>query len=152
MAFVLWVYEKVLVMEDIGLFKQGWQWLGSQKDAYWRARTVLGCCRDKSVMFIEQHWPLVCSACFRLGSILSVCLVYWRECFVRGFQSFIKLGPAMLLLIMWCSLLSLTSMHCLIYVLISMVCSHSSYIGLNLSFLISDLCACFYDLFISFNM
>ncbi|XP_028761033.1 uncharacterized protein LOC114750877 isoform X1 [Neltuma alba] len=107
-------------MEDIGLFKQGWQWLRSQKDAYWRARTSLSCCRDKTAMFIEQHWPLVCSACFRLGSILRLSFFYWKDCIVRGFQSFIKLGPAMLLLIMWCCLLSLTSMHCLIYVLISM--------------------------------
>ncbi|KAF7822511.1 dnaJ-like protein dnj-5 [Senna tora] len=107
-------------MEDIGLFKQGWQWLRSQKDTCWRAQAAVSCCRDKTTIFIEQHWPMVCSGCFRLGRLLSLSLLYWKDCVMRGFQSLIKLGSAMLLLIMWCCFLSLTSMHCLIYVLISM--------------------------------
>lgn len=108
-------------MEDIGLFKQAWQWLRSQKDTCCRARTAVSFCRDKTGLFIERHWPMVCSGCFRLGRLLRLSLIYWKDCVVRGFQSFIKLGSASLLLIMWCFFLSLTSMHCLIYVLISMV-------------------------------
>ncbi|KAJ7981983.1 DnaJ-like subfamily C member 14 [Quillaja saponaria] len=57
-------------MEDIGLFKQGWQWIRSQKEAYCRARNVM--------------------------------------------------GSAMLFIIMWSCFLSLTSMYCLVYVLLSM--------------------------------
>lgn len=111
-------------MEDIGLFKQGWQWLQSQKDACWRARTAVTCCRDKIAMFIERHWPLVCSGCSRLWSLLRLSLTFWKDSALRGFQSFIRFGSVMLLLIMWSCFLSLTSMHCLVYVLVSMVCLH----------------------------
>ena len=124
-------------MEDIWFLKQVWLWLRSQEDACWRARTALCCCRDKTLVFIEQHWPMVCSWFTRLVNLLRLSLLYWKDCAVRGFQSFIKLGSAMLLLIMWSCLLSLTSMYCLVYVLISMVCSLSN--CLNLAFMGSDL-------------
>ncbi|KAI4323155.1 hypothetical protein L6164_022784 [Bauhinia variegata] len=107
-------------MEDIGLFKQCWQWIRSQKDACWRARNAVSCCRDKTAIFVEQHWPMVCSGCTRLGMLLRLSLLYWKDCVVRGFQSSIKLGSATLLLIMWSCFLSLTSMYCLAYVLVSM--------------------------------
>ncbi|KAJ7948890.1 Chaperone dnaJ-domain containing protein [Quillaja saponaria] len=109
-----------MVMEDIWLFKQGWQWIRSQKDAYWRRRTPVSCCRDKTAKFIERHWPMVCSACTRLGGLLRLSLLYWKDCVIRGFQSFTHLGSAMLFLIMWSCLLSLTSMYCLVYILLSM--------------------------------
>ncbi|KAK7243959.1 hypothetical protein RIF29_38774 [Crotalaria pallida] len=107
-------------MEDIGLFKQGWQWLRSQKDACCQARTAATCCRDKIPMFVELHWPLVCNGFSRLGSLLMLSLIFWKDSALRGFQSFIGFGSVMLLLIMWSCFLSLTSMHCLVYVLVSM--------------------------------
>ena len=109
-------------MEDIGLFKQGWQWLKLQKGACCRAQTAVSCCRDKAAIFIEQHWPMVCSVWTKLVKLLWLSLIYWKDSVLRGFQSFIKLGSAMLLLIMWSCFLSLTSIHCLVYVLVSMVC------------------------------
>lgn len=113
-------------MEDIGLFKQGWQWLLSQKGACRRARTAVTCCRDRTGMFVERHWPVVCSGCSKLGSLLRLSLIYWKDSALRGFQSFIRFGSVMLLLIMWSCFLCLTSMHCLVYVLVSMVCLHFS--------------------------
>ncbi|XP_019425625.1 PREDICTED: uncharacterized protein LOC109334352 isoform X2 [Lupinus angustifolius] len=107
-------------MEDIGLFKQGWQWLWSQKDTCCHARTAATCFRDKTAMFIERHWPLVCSGCSRLGSLLKLSLIFWKDSALRGFQSVISFGSVMLLLIMWSCFLSLTSMYCLVYVLVSM--------------------------------
>lgn len=71
-------------------------------------------------MFIERHWPMVCSGCTKTGRLLLLLLIYWRDCVVRGFQSFLGLGSAALLLIMWSCFLSLTSISCLIYVLLSM--------------------------------
>jgi len=111
-------------MEDIGLFNQVWGWLRSRKDACWRARTVVVCCRDKTAMFIERHWPMVCRGCSKLGSLLKLSLIFWKDSAVRGFQSFVKFGSVMLLLIMWSCFLSLTSMYCLVYVLVSMVSIH----------------------------
>lgn len=47
-------------------------------------------------------------------------LIRWKDCGVRGFRSFIGLGSAALLVIMWSCFLSLTSLSCLVYVLLSM--------------------------------
>ncbi|KHG25223.1 DnaJ subfamily C member 14 [Gossypium arboreum] len=79
-------------MEDIGLYKQGWKWLKSQKHVYSKAKTAVGCFRDKMGLLIEKHWPMSCS----------------------------RLGSASLLVIMWSCFLSLTSMSCLLYLLLSM--------------------------------
>ena len=111
-----------LIMEDIGLVKRGRKWLQTQKHAYWRAKTTVGCWRDKIGMFIERHWPMVCNGCARFGRLMRLLLIYWKDCVVRGFNSVIKLGSAALLLIMWSCFLSLTSMSSLLYVLLCMVC------------------------------
>ncbi|BFG28834.1 hypothetical protein CerSpe_151080 [Prunus speciosa] len=107
-------------MEDIGLFKQGWKWLLSHKHVYSRSQTAISGFRDEMGMFIERHWPMVCSGCTKTGRLLLLLLIYWRDCVVRGFRSFLGLGSAALLLIMWSCFLSLTSISCLIYVLLSM--------------------------------
>ncbi|KAL2473179.1 Chaperone DnaJ-domain superfamily protein [Forsythia ovata] len=107
-------------MEDIGLFNQAWKWLQS-KDCYSVARTTVSFFRDKMGIFMERHWPMVCCGCARCGRGLLFLLAHWKTCFVTGFRSFSELGSAALLVIMWSFFLSLTSMSCLLYVLISMV-------------------------------
>ncbi|KAB2032615.1 hypothetical protein E1A91_D05G397000v1 [Gossypium mustelinum] len=62
---------------------------------------------------------LVCSGCVGFCKFLKLVLVYWIDCLVRGFQSCSRLGSASLLVIMWSCFLSLTSMSCLLYVLLS---------------------------------
>ncbi|XP_051124813.1 uncharacterized protein LOC127247129 isoform X2 [Andrographis paniculata] len=106
-------------MEDIGLFNQGWKWLQS-KACCSVSRAALSCLRDKIGIFMERHWPMVCCGCSKLGSSFLLLLVFWRNCVVSGFKSFIGLGSAALLIIMWSCFLSLTSMTCLLYVLLSM--------------------------------
>lgn len=107
-------------MEDIGLFKQAWMWLQSKKDCYSVVRTAAGCFRDKVGIFNERIWPIVCCGCAKLGKLLLILFRYWKDCLVRGCRSFFALGSAALLLIMWSCFLSLTSMSCLVYVLLSM--------------------------------
>ncbi|XWS10300.1 hypothetical protein CRYUN_Cryun39dG0064100 [Craigia yunnanensis] len=107
-------------MEDIGLFKQGWKWLQSQKHVYSKAKTAVGYCRDKMGLLMERHWPMVCSGCVKFWKFSRLLLVYWKDCVVRGFKSCIRLGSASLLVIMWSCFLSLTSISCLIYVLLCM--------------------------------
>lgn len=109
-----------LVMEDIGLFKQAWMWLQSKKDCYSVVRTAAGCFRDKVGIFNERIWPIVCCGCAILGKLLFILFRYWKDCLVRGCKSFFALGSAALLLIMWSCFLSLTSLSCLVYVLLSM--------------------------------
>lgn len=108
-------------MEDIGLFNQGLKWLQS-KDCYSVARTTVSCLRDKIGIFKERHWPVLCCGCAKFGRALLFLLVYWKNCMISGFQSFVGLRSAALLVIMWSCFLSLTSMSCLLYVLLSMVC------------------------------
>ncbi|KAE8669656.1 cucumber peeling cupredoxin-like [Hibiscus syriacus] len=107
-------------MEDIGLFEQGLKWLESQKHVYSKAKTAAAWCRDKVGLLMERHWPMVCSGCVGLCKFSRLVLIYWKNCLVRGFHSCIQLGPASLLVIMWSCFLSVTSMSCLLYVLLSM--------------------------------
>ncbi|KAL6567652.1 hypothetical protein OROGR_001320 [Orobanche gracilis] len=106
-------------MEDIGLFNQGLKWLQS-KHCYSVGWTVLSCLRDKIGIFMERHWPMVCCGCAKLKRGLKRLLVYWKDCSISGFKSFLGLGSAALLVIMWSCFLSLTSLSCLLYVLLSM--------------------------------
>ncbi|CAN4103835.1 unnamed protein product [Withania somnifera] len=118
-------------MEDIGLFKQAWMWLQSKKDCYSVVRTAAGCFRDKVGIFNERIWPIVCCGCAKLGKLLFILFRYWKDCLVRGCRSFFALGSAALLLIMWSCFLSLTSMSCLVYVLLSMAAAGAAvqYLG-----------------------
>ena len=121
----MWCYVTVLVgvlkMEDIGLFKQGWKWLQSKRHCCAGSRTSVMGFRDKIWIFVEVQWPVVCGGCARLGGVLLWLLIYWRDCVVRGIRSIIEMDSAALLIIMWSSFLCLTSMSCLVYVLMSMV-------------------------------
>lgn len=109
-------------MEDIGLFKQGWEWVLSQKHAFSRAKNAMWRVRDRICVFVERHWPMVWGWCSQFWKLLLLSLIYWRDCLFRGFQSVIEFGSASLLVILWSCFLSLTSMSCLIYVVLSMVC------------------------------
>ncbi|KAL3734026.1 hypothetical protein ACJRO7_023386 [Eucalyptus globulus] len=107
-------------MEDIGLFKQGWEWVLSQKHAFSRAKNAMWRARDGICVFVERHWPMVWGWCSQFLKALLLSLIYWRDCCFRGCQSVVGFGSASLLVIMWSCFLSLTSMSCLIYVLLSM--------------------------------
>ncbi|XP_017214856.1 uncharacterized protein LOC108192863 isoform X2 [Daucus carota subsp. sativus] len=131
------------MMEDIGLFKQGWKWLQSKKQFYSVAGTAATCFRDKIGIFRERHWPVVCRVCARLGRVLRLLLIYWKQCFVRGFWSFFGLGSADLLFIMWSCFISLTSMSCLVNALLSMGIAGVAvqYLGYTPGLFIVGLCA-----------
>ncbi|KDP33261.1 hypothetical protein JCGZ_13101 [Jatropha curcas] len=107
-------------MEDIGLVKQRCKWLQKQKHAYSSVKNAALCLSDKIGVFIERHWPIACCGFVRFGRLVTFLLISWKNCFLRGLQSVFKLGSAALLLIMWSCFLSLTSMSCLLYVLLSM--------------------------------
>ncbi|KAG6418883.1 hypothetical protein SASPL_121089 [Salvia splendens] len=129
-------------MEDIVLFSQGWKWLQS-KDCYSVVRTTASCLRDKIGIFKERHWPMVFCGCAKFGRALLFLLVYWKKCCISGFQSFAGLGSAALLVIMWSCFLSLTSMSCLLYVLLSMGVAAAAvqYLGYTPGFFIVGLFA-----------
>uniref|UniRef100_A0A803N6C3 J domain-containing protein n=1 Tax=Chenopodium quinoa TaxID=63459 RepID=A0A803N6C3_CHEQI len=106
-------------MEDIGLVQQGWRWVQSQKYACSFVRTTACCIRDRVWVAIDRHWPMVCNGCKNFCRFVVLVLVYWKDSFLRGFRSLIGLQSVALLVIMWSCFLSLTSISCLVYVLIS---------------------------------
>ncbi|XP_024960726.1 uncharacterized protein LOC112501248 isoform X2 [Cynara cardunculus var. scolymus] len=108
-------------MEDILLLKQAWKWLLSESHCYSvAAMNAARSFRDKIGISIARHWPSVCCGCSRLVKLFCYFLIQWKDCFVRGSRSLFGLGTAALLLIIWSCFLSLTSMSCLLYVLLSM--------------------------------
>lgn len=108
------------MVEDIGLFKQAWKWVCSQKNTCSDAQTALTQILTNVALSVEHHWPMVCAGCSNLGTLLLLWLNHWKTCTFRGFQSFVELGSAALFVIMWSCFLSLTSMSCLGYLLLSM--------------------------------
>ncbi|MQM20934.1 hypothetical protein Taro_053964 [Colocasia esculenta] len=105
-------------MGDIGLFKQGWRWLQSQKPAAVGAQMAVSGVGGGLALLVDHHWPWVYSWCQRLGSFMLLLLRQWRDCVVRGFQSLVGPAPTVLFFILWSCFLSLTSVTCLVYVLL----------------------------------
>ncbi|XP_071692824.1 uncharacterized protein [Rutidosis leptorrhynchoides] len=103
-------------MED--LFNQGWKWLESEN--YFCSMKAGGGLIHKFELFLRKHWPKICSGCGKLGKVLYFLVFHWKDCVFRGFRSFFCLGTVALLIIIWSCFISLTSMSCLLYVLLSM--------------------------------
>ncbi|CAH8356197.1 unnamed protein product [Eruca vesicaria subsp. sativa] len=97
-----------------------WKWVKSQKHMCSDACSAMRSFVEKMGELVERHWPLVCSGCGKLLGLIRLSIVYWKDCILRGFRCSAKLGSASLLLIMWSCFLSLTSLSCLLYVLLSM--------------------------------
>lgn len=111
---------KVAYMGDIGLFRQAWMWLESQKQAFVGTQVAVGCMRDRLVFLVDRHWPLVCRWSMNLGKFMFKLIWLWRHCVVRGLTSLIGLGSTALFVIFWSSFLSFASTVCLLYVLLSL--------------------------------
>ncbi|XP_076952515.1 uncharacterized protein LOC143626254 [Bidens hawaiensis] len=108
-------------MEDIGLVNQGWKWL--QSESYCCSAVAVKAATGlihKFESFVSRHWPRVCYGCARLCRVFCFLLLQWKNCVFRGVESVFGLGTVALLIIIWSCFLSLTSVSCLLYVLISM--------------------------------
>lgn len=108
------------VMDDLGFFKQGWRWFQSRKHLYSDTKSKISCFRDKVVGLIDRHWPVVCKGSLEAWRFVLMLLLQWKECGDRGVRSVVGFGPAALLIIMWSCFLSLTSISCLVYVLLGL--------------------------------
>ncbi|MFS7963829.1 putative DnaJ domain, cleavage inducing molecular chaperone, Jiv, Chaperone J-domain superfamily [Helianthus anomalus] len=108
-------------MEDIGLVNQGLKWVFLE--GYCCSAVAVKAASglvNKAEVFVGLHWPRVCYGCGRLCGLLCLLLVQWKECVFRGFKSVFGLGTVALLIVIWSWFLSLTSVSCLVYVLVSM--------------------------------
>ncbi|KAM0029399.1 putative DnaJ domain, cleavage inducing molecular chaperone, Jiv, Chaperone J-domain superfamily [Helianthus debilis subsp. tardiflorus] len=106
-------------MEDIMLFKPDWKWVLSETHCYSVMKAVW-CFNNAVAGSLARHWPSVCRGCWALAKVLWYSLVRWKDCCVRGSRSLFGLGTAALLVIIWSCFLSLTSMSCVLCVLLCM--------------------------------
>ncbi|XP_076949034.1 uncharacterized protein LOC143621511 [Bidens hawaiensis] len=106
-------------MEDIMMFKPVLKWVLSETHCY-SAIKFASCFKDTVAGSIARHWPGVCRGCETLVKILWWFMVRWKECMVRGSRSLCGLGTAALLVIIWSCFLGLTSMSCLLCVVLCM--------------------------------
>ncbi|KAI3510142.1 hypothetical protein L1887_25673 [Cichorium endivia] len=104
-------------MEEFGVFNEDWKWL--LLESLWCSFAAKNTASGFSV-FIRRHWPNLCYGFRRLGKLLHFLIIQWKDCFLRGCKSVSDLGTAALFVIIWSSFLSLTSMSCLLYLLLSM--------------------------------
>ncbi|KAG0477151.1 hypothetical protein HPP92_013992 [Vanilla planifolia] len=107
-------------MGDIGLFRQGWKWFGSQKQAFMGNPVAISCITESLVRLIDKHWPIISRWSVSLWKLLYKLIWLWRDCVIRGFRSLVFLGSTPLFVILWSCLLSLTSTACIVYVLLSL--------------------------------
>ncbi|WOL15333.1 hypothetical protein Cni_G24114 [Canna indica] len=107
-------------MGGISLFKQGWRWLQSQKQAFVSVRVAASYAGEKIVLLFDRHWPLVYSWCTVSGRFLLRLLLQCTDSAVGGFRSLFTLGSAALFVILWSCFLCLTSTTSLVYVLLSL--------------------------------
>ncbi|OAY81408.1 hypothetical protein ACMD2_01802 [Ananas comosus] len=105
-------------MGDLGLLKQLWNWVYSQRQAFTGFRS---CVREKLIVLVDRHWPTVYRVCLNVGRFLWTVLLQWKDCALGGFWSLISLGSVALFVTMWSCFLCLTSMNCLVYALLSVI-------------------------------
>ncbi|PWA84390.1 dnaJ domain, Cleavage inducing molecular chaperone, Jiv [Artemisia annua] len=104
-------------MEDIMLSKETLKWVLSETHCYAVAAVkCMGCFKETVGVSLARHWPSVCYGCSRLCFLM----MRWKDCLVRGFRSLFGLGTAALLVIIWSCFLCLTSMSCLLALLLTM--------------------------------
>ncbi|RRT36302.1 hypothetical protein B296_00058031 [Ensete ventricosum] len=107
-------------MGGLGLFKQGWKWIQSQKQAFVSVQVAVICVGEKLVLLINRHLPLVCNWCMVAGRLLFRFMLQWKDCVLGGLRSLFTLGPAALFVILWSCFLSLTSTTFLVCMLLSL--------------------------------
>ncbi|CAN6454577.1 unnamed protein product [Victoria cruziana] len=102
-------------MRDIELFNDGFRWVRSQKNV---VQAFLRRLREGVAALADRHGPIFCRWCSQLGKFLLFLLLQWRDCTLRGIGSLLGLRSAALFVIIWSCFLSLTSISCLLYVVV----------------------------------
>jgi hypothetical protein len=108
-------------MEDLGLWKQAWMWVLSQKHILAWAHTAACGSRERLAFLVDRHWPAVSRACATSSRLALAALRQWRGCTARGVLAVASLGPAAVFVILWSFFVCMTSPACAFYALLSLV-------------------------------
>ncbi|CAN6335033.1 unnamed protein product [Urochloa humidicola] len=96
-------------MEDLGLWKQAWRWVLSQKHILAWAHTAACGSRERLAFLVDRHWPAVSRACATSSRLALAALRQWRGCMARGVLAVASLGPAAVFVILWSFFVCMTS-------------------------------------------
>ncbi|GJM95156.1 hypothetical protein PR202_ga11864 [Eleusine coracana subsp. coracana] len=107
-------------MTDLGLWKQGWMWVLSQKHILAWAHTAACGSREQLAFLVDRHWPAVSRACVSSSRLALAALQQWRGCVARGLLAVASLGPAAVFVILWSCFVCMTSPACALYALLSL--------------------------------
>jgi len=108
-------------MEDLGLWKQAWRWVLSQKHILAWAHTAACGSRERLAFLVDRHWPAVSRACATSSSLALAALRQWRGCMARGVLAVASLGPAAVFVILWSFFVCMTSPAWALFALLSLV-------------------------------
>ncbi|XP_062203712.1 uncharacterized protein LOC133905919 isoform X2 [Phragmites australis] len=104
-------------MADLGLWKQAWRWMLSQKHIL--ASAACGS-RERLAFLVDRHWPAVSRTCVSSSRLALAALRQWRGCMARGVLAVASLGPAAVFVILWSFFVCMTSPACVLYALLSL--------------------------------
>ncbi|XP_066383308.1 uncharacterized protein [Miscanthus floridulus] len=107
-------------MADLGLWKQAWMWVLSQKHILAWAHTAACGSRERLAFLVDRHWPAVSRACATSSRLALAALRQWRGCTARGVLAVASLGPAAVFVILWSFFVCMTSPACALYALLSL--------------------------------
>lgn len=107
-------------MSDISLVEQFLEWIQQQKHLYLATKTATLKAADYVRFLVVQNWPIIYSWSVYFGRLLLVMAKKWLDCSLRGMGSLIRLSSAAYHVLLWCTVLSTTSMSGLLFVLISL--------------------------------
>uniref|UniRef100_A0A0D9Y1C9 J domain-containing protein n=1 Tax=Leersia perrieri TaxID=77586 RepID=A0A0D9Y1C9_9ORYZ len=104
-------------MADLGLWKQAWGWVLSQKHILTWAHMAASGGTERLAFLVDRHWPAVSRTCVSSGRLVLAALRQWRGCAARGILEMASLGPASVFVILWSCFVCMTSPACALYAL-----------------------------------
>ncbi|MED6209271.1 hypothetical protein PIB30_053128 [Stylosanthes scabra] len=94
----------------LSIFTAVTEWLTRQKPLFLSfSNATLKTC-DNLRMKIKKAYPVVLKWLMHLGNIMLLLSVFWLDCAIRGFDSFVRMGTTSFFSVIWCSVFSVISM------------------------------------------
>ncbi|XP_057830010.2 uncharacterized protein LOC131041053 isoform X2 [Cryptomeria japonica] len=107
-------------MSDTSLIEQLLEWIQQHKHLYMATKTASLKATDYVRFMVVQNWPIICSWSVYFGRLFLVMAKRWLNCSLRGMGSLLHVSSAAYYMLLWCTVLSTTSMSGLLFVLISL--------------------------------
>ncbi|KAG2721254.1 hypothetical protein I3760_02G072900 [Carya illinoinensis] len=94
----------------LSVLKAASEWLDRQRPLLMTFETKILNVRDYTRMKIEQVYPIVLKWLLQFGSIMLLISMVWLDCFLRGIDSFLRMGTTAFFSVLWFSIFSVIAM------------------------------------------